>query len=906
MSLRLALIVVLLGSITWSAPARAQCGGTQLCAPGAGDCTIAANCTITVPAAGLNIDLGTRRLVLTKTLTISGPASAGLFINAGNVLIDGGTIVAPGALDVAGGITIISATDVTVKNSALIDVSAGVSGGEVDLEATAGNLSFDGRIKANGTTRAGDGGDVNLFAGGTLTVTGGTIDTSSGDMAFGGTISLQSLNGATSVIVPLNASGGDAGEIDVTAGTTIQMSNAASMLVGANGDAGSGGTVDIEAVGDILIGGDSDGAGSPAASSTDQQSGGDGADVSIISDTGNVTMNGKIDSGAAAGGLGGDIDLEAAVDLVFSKQLITTSTGDGSGGGDAFLAAGRTLSITQQVNAGGGTGSGGSIEATAGATLTVSAPLLTDGPQLGGTITLQGCTVNITSSGIVSAQGPGTDPAGTNVVLASSTMTINGTLRATLENLLTYRMPPAPSIGSHAVVQPAATIQLDPTLPCCLSCPATTTTSTTTSTIVVGTTTSTTAPPGTCGDHVVSAGEQCDDGNHTAGDCCSPTCQFEPSGSPCTSDNNVCTVDVCNATGTCTHAAGNAGMTCRAPAGVCDVAETCTGTSTACPADAKSTAVCRQAVGDCDAAERCDGVGNTCPPDLAAPAGTTCRASAGVCDVTEICDGTSKSCPADAKSTGVCRPAVGACDVADSCDGVSNACPPDVKAPDGTSCGSGSCSSGAVCQGGVCSGGSQSSCGPCETCDPESGGCIQAPQPSCRRPLQPRKSQLAFKQSLKGPGSDLVTWKWVDGAATAVADFGNPVSSDDYAFCVYDRSQATPSLLFRSTMPAGGTCGQKPCWSANSDKGFKFASSTGNATGLTSLKLIAGAGGKAKIQLKGKGVNLTGRPFELPQPPLSVPLTAQLQSANGQCWEATFSRPGLSKNDGQDFKGNSD
>ena len=44
----------------------------------------------------------------------------------------------------------------------------------------------------------------------------------------------------------------------------------------------------------------------------------------------------------------------------------------------------------------------------------------------------------------------------------------------------------------------------------------------------------------------------------------------------------------------------------------------------------------------------------------------------------------------------------------------------------------------------------------------------------------------------------------------------------------------------------------------------------------------------------------------LPQPPLSVPLTAQLQSANGQCWEATFSRPGLSRNDGQDFKGNSD
>ena len=53
-------------------------------------------------------------------------------------------------------------------------------------------------------------------------------------------------------------------------------------------------------------------------------------------------------------------------------------------------------------------------------------------------------------------------------------------------------------------------------------------------------------------------------------------------------------------------------------------------------------------------------------------------------------------------------------------------------------------------------------------------------------------------------------------------------------------------------------------------------------------------------------MNLTARPFALPDLPLSVPLTAQLQSANGQCWEATFSRPGLSRNDGQNFKANSD
>ena len=52
-----ALLVAMAGS------AAAQCGGTQLCAPGAGDCTVNAACTITLPSGGLTIDLGSRRLV---------------------------------------------------------------------------------------------------------------------------------------------------------------------------------------------------------------------------------------------------------------------------------------------------------------------------------------------------------------------------------------------------------------------------------------------------------------------------------------------------------------------------------------------------------------------------------------------------------------------------------------------------------------------------------------------------------------------------------------------------------------------------------------------------------------------------------------------------------------------------
>jgi cysteine-rich repeat protein len=65
-----------------------------------------------------------------------------------------------------------------------------------------------------------------------------------------------------------------------------------------------------------------------------------------------------------------------------------------------------------------------------------------------------------------------------------------------------------------------------------------------------------------CGDGFRNpvAGEQCDDGNTQNGDCCDSVCQFEPQGTPC-NDNNICTSvpapadpnkpDACDGAGTC-------------------------------------------------------------------------------------------------------------------------------------------------------------------------------------------------------------------------------------------------------------------------------------------------------------------------------------------------------------------
>ena len=60
--------------------------------------------------------------------------------------------------------------------------------------------------------------------------------------------------------------------------------------------------------------------------------------------------------------------------------------------------------------------------------------------------------------------------------------------------------------------------------------------------------------PTECGNGVTELGEDCDDGNTLAGDCCSPTCTYETAGSACTDDGDLCTIDRCDGAGICVSA----------------------------------------------------------------------------------------------------------------------------------------------------------------------------------------------------------------------------------------------------------------------------------------------------------------------------------------------------------------
>jgi cysteine-rich repeat protein len=345
---------------------------------------------------------------------------------------------------------------------------------------------------------------------------------------------------------------------------------------------------------------------------------------------------------------------------------------------------------------------------------------------------------------------------------------------------------------------------------------------------------------------------------------------------------------------------------CRAGAGVCDVAENCDG-GVDCPADGKSSAVCRPTADVCDVAESCDGAGNDCPTDQFEPSSTECRGSAGVCDVAENCTGSGTACPADGfePTTTVCRPTAHDCDATENCSGAGAACPADAPVTDGTTCDdTNTCTLDDMCVAGVCTGDSmlcgdtvlQDGCGEqCDdgnldagdgcspTCLVEPGlACTTEPLTGCRRPFIPGKASLKMLKK-STPDKDTIKWKWLKGERTTFAEYGNPLTSANYQVCIYDGS----GRRFEITVPAGGTCGTKPCWKASGLKGFKYKDKELTPDGAQKLILKEGELAKARILLTARGTALAMPDLTT----LTQPLTVQIQQTDGLCWEAIYSGP---------------
>ena len=93
---------------------------------------------------------------------------------------------------------------------------------------------------------------------------------------------------------------------------------------------------------------------------------------------------------------------------------------------------------------------------------------------------------------------------------------------------------------------------------------------------------------------------------------------------------------------------------------------------------------------------------------------------------------------------------------------------------------------------------------------------------------------------------DSVNWSWRPYIAPALTDFGDPLTTTSYDFCVIDYDTATPTgplLLFAAAMPAGSSWRQ-------THSGFYFRS----ADKKMRARIKTGSGGgQPKVLLRAKG-----------------------------------------------------
>jgi uncharacterized delta-60 repeat protein len=374
-----------------------------------------------------------------------------------------------------------------------------------------------------------------------------------------------------------------------------------------------------------------------------------------------------------------------------------------------------------------------------------------------------------------------------------------------------------------------------------------------------------------CGDGRVDPGEECDDGNTADGDCCSSTCTSIAAGTPC-DDGNPCTDDFeCDGAGTCQTTPNTA---------PCDDHFFCNGTDTC------SGGSCSVHSGDpCTGGPECQSTCNWGTSACANNAGTPCTSDGNVC-TTDECDGAgacvhpfnSDPCADDGNPCTDDRCAAGAC-----------AHPPAI---DGGTCDDGdACTSFDHCESGTCTG---SGCLACEACDP-GVGCRAAEAIGCTSSVQPLAGSLRIMNAL-GTGWKL-GWQWKHGGATALADFGDPETTDGFQLCMFDdTAPGDPHVLVASSVPPAGICRGKPCWKPTSS-GFKYKN--GDAD-VKTLRLKAGPDGTPKIILNARYSS------RFPLPLVGGPFRVQLQGDAGRCWESTYAPANVVRNTDRKFKARSD
>jgi hypothetical protein len=175
--------------------------------------------------------------------------------------------------------------------------------------------------------------------------------------------------------------------------------------------------------------------------------------------------------------------------------------------------------------------------------------------------------------------------------------------------------------------------------------------------------------------------------------------------------------------------------------------------------------------------------------------------------------------------------------------------------------------------------------------------CGAEPRPGCLEPVTPLAAQVRVRDA-SAANKDTFRFIWRAGTVTA-GDLGDPLTSTDYALCVYDLSSSpAPGFVTGTVAPAGTVCDGSPCWKASGGSGgFRYRDKRGAQGATVTLHVKPDATGKARATVKAKGAELGS-----PVLPPALPLLVQLQASDAACLQATFDTGGVRQSTAVSFR----
>ena len=436
--------------------------------------------------------------------------------------------------------------------------------------------------------------------------------------------------------------------------------------------------------------------------------------------------------------------------------------------------------------------------------------------------------------------------------------------------------------------------------------------------------------------------------NQCVPDPCPQACQGQPDGTSCNQDDDVCTMEECQAE-ECKPKIAGVAISCEKDSdcppvsphgqGACTSEHLCErspqkllclGCEICDPYEGcelnTEQIVCRQSGGPCDPQDKCDGIHPTCPREY--------DAVGALCDDgdPETVDDMCAALPApviqppmptpapDPSSTSLRTVCMGSAlcgnsqlNTGEDCDDgnqVGGDCcsPACTFEPAGTSCSNGDmCDGDEQCDGsGTCGAGIPLTCDAgsicaSATCDSASG-CVFEPTPESGCEQGFKKGVLFVNETREGYESLKLRLK--GGPALEQSVFGDPTAPGDtgYTVCFY-RNDSSGGLAGALEISGGLDCGKKPCWTPVRNKGYRYRDPSYASDGVGALRLMAGPADGSHILLDGRN-NLKKGQTSLPAgrtpPELGVApgLLESFQGARVQirrndgaaCFESTLPR----------------